>query len=85
MAPYFNRQFQHCNPYALRHLEIGEAFWAGGYLYPYKDVEERVDPELVRKQSRMHYGRSREVVERRIRRAMRIERGAKPQRQTRLN
>ena len=78
MAPYFNRQFQQYNPYALRHLEIGEAFWTDGYLYPYKDVEARVDRELVIQQSRMHYGRPRERVERRIRRAMKIETRHRP-------
>jgi hypothetical protein len=80
MAPYFNRQFQQCNPYALRHLEIGEAYWEDGYLYPYKDIEPRVDRELVIKQSRMHYGRSRELVERRIRRAMKIDTRPTPDR-----
>jgi hypothetical protein len=73
MAPHFNDQFREFNPYALRHLNVGEAYWSGGFLYPEKDIRPRSDPELVRRQSVMHYGRERAMVERGILRAINVD------------
>jgi hypothetical protein len=72
LAPHFNAQFRQFNPHTLRHLNIGEAYYSEGFLYPERDIAPLVDPELVRRQSRRHYGRPRAIVERGVARAMRV-------------
>lgn len=71
LAPSFDQQFQSFNPYALQHLETGQAvIRIGGDDGVILDVaqppEGKGDVEVIKRQSRLHYGNRREDVERRI-------------------
>lgn len=74
LAPAFNRPHQDFNPYALMSLEDGEAYM----LTPGRDPVLAHVPasgqvgasDVVRRQSRRHYGRPRGAVEARLRRAL---------------
>jgi hypothetical protein len=63
LAPLFNREHQQFNPHVLYNLELGEAWCRGSYLYPDRNPLTYGDAQIVRRQSRRHYGRSRIVVE----------------------
>jgi len=75
LAPEFDRPHQAFNPYALRQLPRGQALVRissqEGEL-----VEMRPDPascgsaESVKQQSRIHYGKRRDEVERRLQRLL---------------
>lgn len=75
LAPLYDRAHQSFNPWQLQNLDIGS-----GMLHaPASDVAElafdpapapRIDPAIIRKQSRIHYGRPRAWVENNIRRAL---------------
>jgi hypothetical protein len=63
MARLFNREHQDFNPVALQNLNVGEAHFHGGRLYVDPDIYTFPDRKNPRKQSRLHYGRRREMVE----------------------
>ena len=66
LAPIFDRAQQHFNPYVLHNLELGQAWCRGSYLYPEVAPQTYPDAENARRQSRRHYGRPREIVEREV-------------------
>ena len=72
LAPEFNRPHQDFNPYALRQLERGEAMIRVAGISDGDLVSLPPEPadlgsaEAVKKQSRLHYGTRRELVEHRI-------------------
>lgn len=75
LAPSFDQQFQTFNPYALQHFEAGEAvIRIGGGDGVIVDVasppEGKGNVDAIKQQSRLHYGNRREVVERRIMKAL---------------
>jgi hypothetical protein len=75
LAPTFNRQFQDFNPYALQHLERGQAIVRDGsgdantVAIPPPWIG-KGKPDIVRRQSRLHYANRREDVERNILKAL---------------
>jgi hypothetical protein len=78
LAPTFNRQFQDFNPYALQHLERGEAVVrvGSGDANTVQIPAPRVGggkPEVVKHQSRLHYANRRADVERNIFKALGME------------
>jgi uncharacterized protein DUF87 len=72
LAPEFNRPHQDFNPYALRQLERGEAMVRvagisdGDLVSLPLEPTDRGSAQAVKKQSRLHYGTRRELVEERI-------------------
>ncbi len=71
LAPEFDRAHQSFNPYALRQLERGEAMVRvlgseGSLLHLDPHPKPRGSADVVRKQSRLHYGFRREDVESRL-------------------
>jgi len=75
VAPSLNKEFEDFNPHTLRHLERGVAVLripgtnAREVDIP-APVRGRGNPEAVIKQSRLHYGVRREIVERNIMKAL---------------
>jgi hypothetical protein len=63
MARLFNREHQEFNAVALQNLSVGEAYFHGGRLFVDPDVYISPNRKSARKQSRRHYGRSRQRVE----------------------
>ena len=63
MGRLFNREHQEFNPVALQNLNVGEAYFHGGRLFVDPDVYTFPSRKSARKQSRRHYGRSRQRVE----------------------
>jgi hypothetical protein len=63
LARLFNREHQRFNPVALQNLNVGEAYFHGGFLYVDPDTYTFPDRKSARKQSRRHYGRERAKVE----------------------
>ena len=78
LAPEFDRAQQSFNPYALRQLGIGEAMIR---ISSRGTSEVQIDPpldpggraDIVRKQSRLHYGTARAEVEQNIARALKLK------------
>ncbi len=75
LAPSFDREHQAFNPHALLHLGRGEAVARigardGMLIDVVAPDEGRGDPSAVKKQSRIHYGRSRQQAEARLRKAL---------------
>ena len=71
LAPLFDREHQKFNPHVLHNLELGQAFCRNSFLYPDPDVQTYADAESTRRQSRRHYGRPRQLVEREVERIFR--------------
>jgi hypothetical protein len=78
LAPEFDRAQQTFNPYVLRQLEIGQAMLRipGRYgeaviTAPPPELSGR--QEVVRTQSRIHYGVARDEVEMKIERALKLK------------
>jgi hypothetical protein len=63
IARLFNREHQEFNPVALQNLNVGEAYFHGGFLYVDPDTYTFPNRASCQKQSRRHYGRGREKVE----------------------
>lgn len=75
LAPSFDREFQKFNPYMLQHQSRGEAVVRigerdGVLIDIAAPVEGKGRPEVVKTQSRLHYARRRDEIERKIRRAL---------------
>lgn len=69
LAPHFNELHQDFNPAALQSTPVGEA-WVNGVNVKIAAPEPVRSTEIVRKQSRLHYGNRRADVERKIRKAL---------------
>lgn len=75
LAPAFDREHQSFNPYALQHLSRGEAVIRigsddGVVIHAARPPKGRQDTEVIKKQSRLHYGNRPEDVERKIMKAL---------------
>jgi hypothetical protein len=66
LAPLFDREHQHFNPYALYNLNPGQAWCRDAFLYPQLTPLPSAYVQHTRKQSRRHYARPRHIVEREI-------------------
>jgi Helicase HerA, central domain len=71
LAPLFDREHQQFNPHVLHNLNLGEAWCRGSLLYPELNPQTYEDAHNTRRQSRRHYGRPRDVVEREVERIFR--------------
>ena len=75
LAPEFDRAHQAFNPYALRQLPRGEAMvrissTEGALVEMHPDPPACGSAECVKQQSRIHYGKRRDEVERRLQRLL---------------
>ena len=78
LAPEFDRPHQAFNPYALRQLPRGEAMvrissQEGELVEMHPDPPPCGSAERVKQQSRIHYGKRRDEVERRLQRILSCE------------
>ena len=71
LAPLFNREHQPFNPHVLHNLKLGEAYCRNSFLYPDLNPQTYEEAHNTRRQSRRHYGRPREMVEREVERIFR--------------
>ena len=69
LAPHFDELHQTFNPVALQSVATGEA-WVNGTLVKVPAPRPVGSTEIVRKQSRLHYGNPRDRVERNILKAL---------------
>lgn len=77
LAPEFDRPHQDFNPFVLRQLDIGQAMLRipgryGEMVITAAPPELSDRAEIVRKQSRLHYGTQRDEVEEKIARALHL-------------
>ena len=71
LAPLFDREHQHFNSHVLHNLALGEAWCRNSFLYSDQEPLTYPDAHIVRQQSRRHYARPRELVEREANRIFR--------------
>jgi DNA helicase HerA-like ATPase len=69
LAPHFDELHQAFNPVALQSVPIGEA-WINGLPVKIPAPRPLRSADAVKKQSRLHYGKRRDLVERNIMKAL---------------